>query len=163
MLAPCRRGLAKRLNHITKMALLRETLVRFCHARSIRSRLLLWNLSVFGSLLIGVVLAGYLYSVRQIKRDKFELQGEIATLVAARIEAFVEQKIDRLRQAASSLSSQPMGGRAQESIAVQLLKTDPAIVEAAVLSAVGQETIKVSSIMTFSPTKLVDQSKTLKF
>ena len=145
------------------MALLRETLVRFFRARGIRSRLLLWNLSVFGSLLIGVVLAGYLYSVRQIKRDKFELQGEIATLVAARIEALVEQKIDRLRRAASPLSAQPMGGRAQESIAAHLLKTDPAIVEAAVLNAVGQETVKVSSIATFSPAKLVDQSKTPKF
>ena len=148
---------------MTKMVRLREMLVSLFRARSIRSRLLLWNLSVFASLLVGIVLASYLYTLRQIKRDKFELQGEIATQVAARIEAFVEQKIARLRETALSLSSQPMGGRAQESIAVQLLKNDPAIVEAAVLNAGGLETVKVSPAKTFSSAELVDQSKTQKF
>jgi two-component system sensor histidine kinase/response regulator len=132
-------------------------------ARSIRSRLLLWNLSVFGSLLLGVVLAGYLYAVRQIKRDKFEQQSEIATLVAARIETFVEQKIDRLREDASSLSSLPMGGRTLESIAVQLLKNNPVIVEASVLNAGGLETVKVSLGKIIVLAKLVDQSNTQKF
>jgi signal transduction histidine kinase len=145
------------------MARLRETLVSLFCARSIRSRLLLWNLSVFGSLLVGIVLAGYLYHLRQIKRDKFELQSEIATLVAARIETFVERKMDRLRETALSLSSQPMGGRTQESIAVQLLKNDPAIVEVSILSAGGLETVKVAPAKTFSSVELVDQSKTEKF
>ena len=148
---------------MTKMVRLRETLVGPFRARSIRSRLLLWNLSVFGALLVGIVLAGYLYTVRQIKRDRFELQSEIATLVAARIEAFVEQKIDRLRETALSLGLQPMGGRMQESIALQLLKKDPAIVAASVLNAGGVETIKVSPGQVFSPAKFADQSKTQKF
>jgi hypothetical protein len=75
----------------------------------IRHRLLIWNLSVFGLVLFGIVLASYLYLLSQIKRDKFEQQEEIASLVAVRIESFVTQKIERLRDTALSMSRYPMG------------------------------------------------------
>ena len=44
----------------------------------IRRRLLVWNLSLFGLVLFGIVLASYLYVERQIKKDSFELQAEVA-------------------------------------------------------------------------------------
>ena len=77
----------------------------------IRRRLLVWNLSLFGLVLFGIVLASYLYVERHIKKDSFELQAEIAPLVAARIDAFVKQKIERLSDAAISMSLYPTGSK----------------------------------------------------
>jgi hypothetical protein len=57
------------------------------HAGGIGRRLLVWNLSVFGLVLFAIGLASYLYIQRQIKKDSFEMQAEIAPLVAARIDA----------------------------------------------------------------------------
>jgi hypothetical protein len=85
----------------------------FFHTGGIRRRLLAWNLSLFGLVLFGVVLASYIYAERQIKRDRFELQEEIASLIAARIEAFLSQKIDRLSDSAISMSLYPAAVRSK--------------------------------------------------
>lgn len=99
----------------------------FFHTGGIRRRLLVWNLSLFGLVLFGVVLASYIYAEKQIKRDRFELQEEIASLIAARIEAFVSQKIDRLSDSAISMSLYPAGSQEQELLAILLLKNDRAL------------------------------------
>jgi len=129
-------------------------------AGSIRSRLLLWNLSMFGSVLVAIVAAGYLYTVRQIKRDRFELQSEIATLVGARIEASVERKIDRLREGAKELAREPMGSPAQQRLAAQLLKKDPALTEVVVADADGTEKTKVSAGKIFAPAESAERNST---
>ncbi len=132
-------------------------------AGSIRSRLLFYNLSVFGSVLAAIVAAGYLYTVRQIKRDRFELQSEIATLAAARIESAVERKIDRLREGAKALAREPMGSPAQQRLGAQLLKNDPALIEVAVAGADGAEKTRVSAGESSAPAALSDPSSTEKF
>jgi hypothetical protein len=111
----------------------------FFHAGGIRRRLLAWNLSLFGLVLFGVVLASYIYAERQIKRDRFELQEEIASLIAARIEAFVSQKIDRLSDSAISMSLYTAGSQEQELLAILLLKNDRAFTDASILDAQGME------------------------
>ena len=45
------------------------------HAGGIRRRLLVWNLSLFGSLLFGIFLSSNFYNQRQIKDDSFEWLG----------------------------------------------------------------------------------------
>ena len=98
-------------------------------AGGIRRRLLVWNLSLFGSIVFGFVLAGYLYTQKKIKDNSFELQAEIASLVAARIEAFMNQKIERLGDSAVSMSLHPTGSKEQELLAALLLKNDRAFTD----------------------------------
>ena len=57
----------------------------------IRRRLLMWGLSLFGIALTIVVVAGYSYTVSQIKKDAVQLQMEIASVTADRIRTFVQQ------------------------------------------------------------------------
>ena len=49
----------------------------------IRRRLMVWGLSLFGIALTIVVVAGYSYTVRQIKKDAAQLQMEIASVTAS--------------------------------------------------------------------------------
>lgn len=147
---------------MTRIARIRKALAFPFRTDSIRSRLLFWNLSVFGTVVLSIVFACYLYTLRQIKRDKFELQGEVASVVAAQIEALVERKIARLREAAFAMGLQPMS-EAQERLARSLLKSDAAFVESSVLSAQGMEKARVSARKTFTPAEFLDQSKSEKF
>ncbi|MGH7797542.1 MAG: cache domain-containing protein, partial [Candidatus Binatia bacterium] len=133
------------------------------HAGGIRRRLLVWNLSLFGSVLFGIVLASYLYTQRQIKDDSFERQAEIAPLVAARIDAFVTQKIERLSDSAVSMSLYPVASKEQQLLAVLLLKNDPAFTDAAILDSRGMEVIKVSEKKVYTLNERSDQSASKKF
>ena len=135
----------------------------FFHTGGIRRRLLVWNLSLFGLVLFGVVLASYIYAEKQIKRDRFELQEEIASLIAARIEAFVSQKIDRLTDSAISMSLYPAGSQEQELLAILLLKNDRAFTDASILDAQGMEVAKVSERRIYTPTELSDRSGSANF
>jgi len=129
----------------------------------IRRRLLVWNLSLFGLVLFGIVLANYLYVQRQIKKDSFELQAEIAPLVAARIDAFVKQKIERLSDAAISMSLYPTGSKEQELLAVLLLKNDTAFTDASILNSKGMEVTKVSKRNVYTLGERFDQSGSEKY
>src|SRR6267378_3356055 len=129
----------------------------------IRHRLLVWNLSVFGLVLFGIVLASYLYLLRQIKHNKFEQQEEIASLVAVRIESFVTQKIERLSDTALSMSLYPVGSQRQQLLANLLLKTDQAITNASILDSKGVEVVKVSERRIYAPSEFSDQSESEKF
>jgi signal transduction histidine kinase len=130
---------------------------------SIRRRLLVWNLSVFGLVLLGIVLASYLYLQRQLKENSFELQAEIASLVAAKIDAFVHQKIERLSDTAVSMSLHPVGSKEQELLAVLLLKNDTAFTDASILDSKGMEVVKVSERKVHTPGERFDQSGSEKF
>jgi len=129
----------------------------------IRHRLLVWNLSVFGLVLFGIVLASYLYLLRQIKHNKFEQQEEIASLVAVRIESFVTQKIERLSDTALSMSLYPVGSQRQQLLANLLLKTDQAITNASILDSKGVEVVNVSERRIYAPSEFSDQSESEKF
>jgi signal transduction histidine kinase len=133
------------------------------HTGGIHRRLLVWNLSVFGLVLFGIVLAGYFYTQKQIKKDTFELQAEIAPLVAARIDAYVHQKIERLNDSAVSMSLYPIGSKEQELLAVLMLKNDTAFTDASILDAKGMEVVKVSERKVYTPSEHSDQSGSEKF
>jgi signal transduction histidine kinase len=128
------------------------------HTGGIGRRLLVWNLSLFGLVLFGVVLASYLYSERQIKEDRFELQAEIASLVAARIETFVSQRVDRLSDLAVSMSLYPAGSKEQELLAILLLKNDRAFTDASILDSKGMELVKVSERRVYTREEFSDRS-----
>jgi signal transduction histidine kinase len=133
------------------------------HEGGIRRRLLIWNLALFGSLVLGFVLAGYLYARKQIKETSFELQSEIAALVAARIEAFVDQKIERLNDWAVAMSLHPVGGEEQELRATLLQKNDQTFTEVSILDVQGREVIKISQRKVYMPRERFDQSGSAKF
>jgi signal transduction histidine kinase len=132
-------------------------------AGGIRQRLLVWNLVLFGSLVLSFVIAGYLYTQKQIRAMSLELQGEIAELVAARIEAFVNQKIERLSDAAVTMSLHPTGSKEQELLAVLLLKNDRVFTEASILDLNGMEVIKTSERQVYTSSEYRNQSGSDKF
>jgi signal transduction histidine kinase len=133
------------------------------HRGGIRRRLLLWNLALFGSIVIAFVLAGYIYAQKQIKDNSYELQSEIAALVAARIEAFVSQKSERLSDTAVSMSLHALGSKKQELLLALLLKNDRAFTEASVLDLNGMELVKLSERKLYAPSERSDQSGSDKF
>src|SRR5688572_25041199 len=70
----------------------------------IRRRLLTWGLSLFGVSLLVVVVAGYSYMERQIRREAVALQSELASVTGEQIRTFVRRKIDRFSDNAAALS-----------------------------------------------------------
>ena len=129
----------------------------------IRRRLLVWNLALFGSLVLGFVLAGYLYARKQIKEISFELQSEIAAFAAARIEAFVNQKIERLNDWAVMMSLHPIGSEEQDLRATLLLRNDQTFTEISILDLQGREVVKISGRKIYLPGERFDQSGSAKF
>jgi signal transduction histidine kinase/ActR/RegA family two-component response regulator len=133
------------------------------HAGSIRRRLLIWNLSLFGLVLTAIILASYVYSVRQIKRGAAELQREIASVTAARIEEFVNRKLERLGDAAVLMSRQPLGSKEQRLLAGLLLKNDRAFAEVSILDSQGMEVVKLSERTIYTSSDLSDRGQTETF
>src|SRR5688500_831917 len=133
------------------------------HTGGIRRRLLVWNLALFGSLVLGFVLAGYLYARKQIKEISFELQSEIAAFAAARIEAFVNQKIERLNDWAVMMSLHPIGSEEQDLRATLLLRNDQTFTEVSILDLQGREVVKISGRKIYLPGERFDQSGSAKF
>lgn len=133
------------------------------HTGGIRRRLLVWNLALFGSLVLGFVLAGYLYARKHIKETSLELQSEIAALVAARIEAFVNQKIERLNDWAVTMSLHPIGGEEQELRATLLQKNDQTFTEVSILDLKGREVVKISQRKVYLPGERLNESESAKF
>ena len=133
------------------------------HTGGIRRRLLVWNLALFGSLVLGFVLAGYLYARKQIKETSFDMQSEIAALVAGRIEAFVNQKIERLNDWVVAMSLYPTGSEEQELRASLLQKNDQTFTEISILDLQGREVVKISQRKVYMPNERFDQSGSAKF
>ena len=129
----------------------------------IRRRLLMWGLSFFGIALTAVVMAGYSYTVRQIKRDAAELQAEIASVTADRIHNFVRRKIERFSDMAAAASLYPLGSKEQQLLAALLAKNDGSFTDVSIIDARGMEGLKVSDRRVYFPSDLSDQSKSAKF
>jgi signal transduction histidine kinase len=129
----------------------------------IRRRLLIWGLSLFGLALIIVVVAGYSYTVRQIKRDAAELQGELASVTAESIHNFVRRKIERFSDNADAVSLYPLGSKEQQFLIRLLVKNDSSFTDASIIDARGMEVLKVSDRKVYFPSDFSDQSKSEKF
>lgn len=129
----------------------------------IRRRLLVAGLSLFGIALTVVVVAGYSYTVRLIKRDAAGLQAELASVGADRIRNFVRRKIDRFSDNANAVSLYPLGSKEQQLLLGLLVKNDNSFSEASIIDARGMEVIKVSDRRVYFPSDLSDQSKSEKF
>ena len=129
----------------------------------IRRRLLMWGLSFFGIALTAVVMAGYSYTVRQIKRDAAELQAEIASVTADGIHTFGRRKIERFSDMAAAASLYPLGSKEQQLLAALLAKNDGSFTDVSIIDARGMEGLKVSDRRVYFPSDLSDQSKSAKF
>ncbi len=129
----------------------------------IRRRLLIWNLSVFGVALSAVILASYLYNLRQIQRHNSELQAEIASVTARQIATFVNRKLERLVDAAINISLHPVGSKPQQVLSALLLKNDNGLTEVSILNADGMEVVKVSARKLYVVSEFSDQSRSEKF
>jgi signal transduction histidine kinase len=76
---------------------------------------------------------------------------------------FVNQKIERLSDAAVSMSLHPVGSKEQELLAVLLLKNDTAFTDATILDSKGMEVVKVSERKVYTRGERSDQSGSDKF
>ena len=121
------------------------------HGGGIRRRLMMWGLSLFGIALTVVVVAGYSYTVSQIKKDATQLQMEIASVTAERIRTFVQQKIERVSDTADAVSLYQLGSKEQQLLIALLVKNDNSLTEAAIIDAHGMEVVKVSDRKVYFP------------
>ena len=124
---------------------------------------MMWGLSLFGIALTIVVVAGYSYTVSQIKKDATQLQMEIASVTADRIRIFVQHKIERLSDTADAVSLYQLGSKEQQLLIALLVKNDNSLNEAAIIDARGMEVVKVSDRKVYFPSDFSDQSKSDKF
>ena len=129
----------------------------------IRRRLLMWGLSLFGVALTVAVVAGYSYTVRQIKRDAADLQAELTSVTADRIHNFVRRKIERFSDTADAISLYPLGSKEQQLLIRLLIKNDNSFSDASIIDARGMEVVKVSDTRVYFPSDFSDQSKSEKF
>jgi signal transduction histidine kinase len=144
------------------LAFLKKMLVPL-RGGGIRRRLLMWGLGLFGIALTVVVVAGYSYTVRLIKRDAAGLQAELASVTADRIRNFVRRKIERFSDNADAVSLYPLGSKEQQLLLGLLVKNDNSLSEASIIDARGMEVIKVSDRRVYFPSDRSDQSKSEKF
>jgi len=129
----------------------------------IRRRFLLWGLSFFGLTLTVVIIASYSYTERQIRRDAVQLQSEIATVTADRINNFVKRKIERFSDTANAVNLYSLGSKEQQLLLGLLVKNDSSFTEASMIDARGMEVVKVSDRKVYFTADLKDQSKSMKF
>ena len=129
------------------------------HGGGIRRRLMMWGLSLFGIALTIVVVAGYSYTVSQIKKDATQLQMEIASVTADRIRIFVQHKIERISDTADAVSLYQLGSKEQQLLIALLVKNDNSLTEAAIIDAQGMEVVKVSDRKVYFPSDFSNQSK----
>jgi signal transduction histidine kinase len=135
----------------------------FFRGGGIRSRLLMWGLSLFGIALSVAVVAGYFYMVRQIRHDAAALQSELASVTGERIRDFVRRKIDRFSDNANALALYQLGSKEQQLLLGLLVKNDSSFTHASIMDSQGMEVLKVSDRRVYFPSDLTDQSKSPKF
>jgi signal transduction histidine kinase len=129
----------------------------------IRRRFLVWGLSFFGLTLTLVIIASYSYTERQIRRDAIQLQTEIASVTADRINNFVRRKIERFSDTANAVNLYALGSKEQQLLLGLLVKNDSSFTEASIIDSKGMEVIKVSDRKVYFAADLKDQSKSAKF
>jgi signal transduction histidine kinase len=129
----------------------------------IRRRFLVWGLSLFGLTLSFVIFAAYSYTARQIRWDSAQMQTEIATVTADRINNFVKRKIERFSDTANAMNLYALGSKEQQLLISLLVKNDGSFTDAAVIDAQGMEITKVSDRKVYFPSDYTDQSESAKF
>src|SRR5437660_5829906 len=129
----------------------------------IRRRLMAWGLSLFGLALTTVVIAGYSYTVSQIKKDAAALQSELASVTGEGIRSFVRRKIERFSDNAAALTLYPLGSKEQQLLLGLLVKNDSSFTDASIINSQGREVVKVSDRKVYFPYDLTDQSTSLNF
>ncbi len=129
----------------------------------IRRRFLLWGLSFFGLTLTLVIIASYSYTERQIRRDAVQLQNEIASVTADRINNYVKRKIERFSDTANAVNLYALGSKEQQLLLGLLVKNDSSFTEASIIDSKGMEAVKVSDRKVYFASDLKDQSKATKF
>jgi signal transduction histidine kinase len=129
----------------------------------IRHRLLWTGLLFLGIALLANTIAGGLYTRRQIKRAAVRLQTEVASKVANHIAGIMDRKTERLMDLTVSLSLYGPGTEGQRTLALLLLKNDPAFTGMTILDAQGNEIVKVSERRVYFPSDLANRSTELFF
>jgi signal transduction histidine kinase len=155
-----------RMGSAVRVAALRtsDSVVRFpLGGGRIRRRFLAWALSFFGLTLTLVIIAGYSYTARQIRTDAAQMQNEIATVTAERINNFVKRKIERFSDTANAVNLYGLGSKEQQILISLLVKNDGSFTDASLLDASGMEVLKVSDRKVYFSSDLTDQSKSAKF
>ena len=150
---------------IPRAAVMRDfwtKMLGFFRGGGIRRRLLMWGLSLFGVSLLVVVVAGYSYMERQIRREAVALQSELASVTGEQIRTFVRRKIDRFSDNATALSLYPLGSKEQQLLLGLLVKNDSSFTHASIIDSQGMEVVKVSDRKVYFPSDLTDQSQSPK-
>ena len=124
---------------------------------SIRNRLIVWALGLFGIALGVNTIAGTIYTRRQIEHSTAALQTEIATLTARHIQTYIARKIERLEDAATSMALHSLGSVEQNLLAHVLLKNDRSMTELLILDEAGHERLKISERKVYLQADLADQ------
>jgi signal transduction histidine kinase/HAMP domain-containing protein len=130
---------------------------------SIRYRLTAWGVGLLAGALLASTFIASSYTRSQIQRAAAELQHEVASTTARRVESFVTRKLERLEDVGAAMSLNPLGSDAQRMLGLLLLKNDPAFGEIAVLNADGQEVLKLGESTVFSAADLKSQQGKLEF
>ena len=151
------------LPKVGKVTLSALTMLRLPSGGGIRRRLMLWGLGLFGIALLVVVVAGYSYMEKQIRRDAAAFQSELASVTGEQIRDFVRRKIDRFSDNADALSLYPLGSKEQQLLLGLLVKNDSSFTHASIINSQGMEILKVSDRKVYFSTDLTDQSKSPKF
>ncbi len=122
-----------------------------------------WGLTLLGAALVMNTIAGSYYTRKLIIRNSGELQKEIAARVVFEIEEFMEGKLTRLADFASSASIHGLGSEQQRLLALLLLRNDRSFKEIAIIDEQGREVSKVSETWVYLSSELSDQSASEKF
>ena len=124
---------------------------------SIRGRLLVWGLGLFGTTLALTTAASFIYTQRQIAQSTVAFQTEVATLTARHIKTYIFRKMERLNDAATNMALHAMGSDEQKLLAQLLLRNDRSFEEIAVLDNEGRERVRISERKIYLAADLSDQ------
>ncbi len=124
----------------------------------IRRRLMIWGLTLLMGALVVNAVVGSIYSRRQIRRANAELQREIASLTALRVQSYIAQKIERLQDTAGAMSLYPLGASEQKLLGQLLVYKDPAFIEISIVDEQGIELSRSSGRRTFAPSERRNRS-----
>ncbi|MGE5816537.1 MAG: GAF domain-containing protein [Deltaproteobacteria bacterium] len=122
-----------------------------------------WGLALMGAALVINTVAGSIYTRRQIRRAAAELQSEVASLTARRVQALMMHKIERLEDASVAMTLYPIGSEKQKLLGLLLLKSDRSFTELAILNSKGVEMIKFSERQVYLPADLRNQQDSAPF
>ncbi|MSP41500.1 MAG: hypothetical protein EXR70_23690 [Deltaproteobacteria bacterium] len=130
---------------------------------SIRYRLAAWGVGLLAGALAITTFIGSSYTRSQIQRSAAELQSEVASTTARRVESFIIRKLERLEDIGTAMSLNPLGSAGQRMLGLLLLKNDPAFSEVAVLDGAGMEVLKFADSRVFSTADLKSRRQELEF